>query len=309
MANGPLILSVPQALFEEKPEVVRAIEEAERADPSPGPFRVHRVPLWNPDLWMKQNGPDRLAEILRWEVDTLSPKYGLLWGIDATETFGVGEVHEYHLFFNPFRRAIDARGAALLGIEPGRKIVVSPRRGFDLWNTRYFITPTNPRGWVDGGRAYASLIEATDQIAPPPGDFAGAEGERRKAEYVEGRDFQVLRNRNAFPRAWVVHDARFVGPLAEQNEAETIRDLLLMLYQDDALWHVPKLAVEDLPPRRPGRGWEGDRLGKGFVPAPDRSERGTRDRPPRPGARRDRCDPEKPRPGRPGRPVLSRLGS
>ncbi|WP_435016638.1 hypothetical protein TA3x_004211 [Tundrisphaera sp. TA3] len=246
LANAPAVVSAPQATFDAKPEAAGVIEEAERRDPSPGPFRIHRLPLWNPGEWMRRTAPDRLSTMVRWEADTLMPKYGLLWGLEYAETFGVAEVNEYHWFFAPFRRAVDAGGAEMLGIEPGRRIVVAPRRGFDLWNARYFILPTRPDGWADATRGYASLLEGTDQIYPPPEAFRGPDGARRMEDYVERRDFQVLRNRDAFPRAWVVHDARFVEPLAGRPEADAARDLLEMLYRGDKIWNIPGRPVEDL---------------------------------------------------------------
>ena len=59
-ANSRYILTVPQSLFETKPEVVQVIEDAERADRSPGPFRIHRVRGWNP----LKLGRDPVAEPL-----------------------------------------------------------------------------------------------------------------------------------------------------------------------------------------------------------------------------------------------------
>ena len=50
-ANSRFVLTVPQSVFDTKPEVVKIIEDAERAQPSPGPFRVHRMPIWNPLGW------------------------------------------------------------------------------------------------------------------------------------------------------------------------------------------------------------------------------------------------------------------
>ena len=50
-ANARYVLTVPQSVFETKPEVLKIIEDAERAHPSPGPYRIHRMPLWNPLGW------------------------------------------------------------------------------------------------------------------------------------------------------------------------------------------------------------------------------------------------------------------
>ena len=44
LANARLVTTVPQAEFDARPEAARLIEAAERSEPSPGPFRVHRMP-------------------------------------------------------------------------------------------------------------------------------------------------------------------------------------------------------------------------------------------------------------------------
>ena len=43
VANARLIWTVPQAEFDAPSEAARQIEAAERLDPSPGPFRIHRM--------------------------------------------------------------------------------------------------------------------------------------------------------------------------------------------------------------------------------------------------------------------------
>ncbi len=51
IANARLVVAIPQADFERESEIVRVIGDAERADPSPGPFRVQRLPSWVPIGW------------------------------------------------------------------------------------------------------------------------------------------------------------------------------------------------------------------------------------------------------------------
>ncbi len=53
VANARLIMTVPQAVFDGPSQAARLIEAAERSDPSPGPFRVHRMP------WRVASGPVR----------------------------------------------------------------------------------------------------------------------------------------------------------------------------------------------------------------------------------------------------------
>ncbi len=60
-ANVRYVLTVPQALFESTPEMVRLLQEAEREKPAPGPFRVHRMPIWELPAWWK-NAIDRAEQ-------------------------------------------------------------------------------------------------------------------------------------------------------------------------------------------------------------------------------------------------------
>ena len=51
-ANARYVLTVPQSLFESQPEVLKIIEAAERSKPTPGPYRIHRMPIWSPLGWL-----------------------------------------------------------------------------------------------------------------------------------------------------------------------------------------------------------------------------------------------------------------
>src|SRR5262249_38903775 len=89
LANQHFVLTVPQATFETKPEILRVIEEAERDKPSPGPYRIHRLPSWEPRIWSQTNSPDRGREIVQWERDTIQPKYGITLGVEYAHIMGV----------------------------------------------------------------------------------------------------------------------------------------------------------------------------------------------------------------------------
>ena len=60
----------------------------------------------------------------------------------------------------------DAETAASLGLQPGRKIVYYPRRGFDLWNSKYFVLPRRPDNTEV--RGYASFLPDSERVYPPP---------------------------------------------------------------------------------------------------------------------------------------------
>ncbi len=142
VANTRFVLTVPQSVFETEPEVLKIIEAAERAKPSPGPYRVHRTPVWNPIGWLSAPSKDRVFEFASWERDTLQPKHGINNGVNFTHTLGVAELYDYEWYFNGFPRTVyDPDVAQKLGVELEGKVVYFPRRAFDMWNTRYLIRP------------------------------------------------------------------------------------------------------------------------------------------------------------------------
>jgi hypothetical protein len=246
VANARYVLTVPQYLLEKKPEVARILEEAERTDPAPGPFRVHRMPLWSPPGWQRANSSDRVLDFVTWERDTLQPKHAINLGIEYTHTVGVAELYDYEWYFNGFPRIVRKPEAAkALGIELGTEIVYYPRRAFDMWNTRYFIVPSYPNGWRDELRATASFMMQSEAVYPPSDTFRGPNGNEALKRWIDTNDFQIVRNLNMFPRAWVVHDARAIKPVSElsrENRADAMQEIV---YARDDLWFDDTMIAYD----------------------------------------------------------------
>ena len=167
-----------------------------------------------------------------------------------------------------------------LGIAAGEKVVYFPRRSYDMWNTRYFILPKYPHNWLDESRGYASFLHETEEIYPPPDRFQGPDGEAELKDWVQTHDYQIRRNRQMFPRAWVVHDATGLPPMDGLTRAERSGPMQEILYGDDPIWHDPTLPVYDphrlvwiadeerlAPAKIPGRGTaQADREGQGHLP-------------------------------------------
>ena len=156
-------------MFETKPEVLRIIEDAERANPSPGPYRIHRMPIWDPMGWIDDGVEGSRFRDRPWEHDTIQPKYGINLGVEYTHTLGVAELYDYDWYFNGFPWT-SARPAS--GRVPGHRAregggVLSRAGPYDMWNTRYFIVPYFPGGWSDRFRGYASFLFESEQIYPP----------------------------------------------------------------------------------------------------------------------------------------------
>ncbi len=246
VANARYVLTIPQAVLETRPEVLRAIEDAERSQPAPGPYRIHRLPAWEPLSWPSTPSTHRVEELATWERTTLQPKYGITLGVEYTHTLGVAELYGYGWFFGAFRRTVETPEMAhALNVAIGRKVVYFPRRGFNLWNTRYFVVPVDAQGWNHEFRGYASFLLGSEVVYPNPDRFRGPEGAQAYKDWVDHHDFQVLRNRQEAPRAWVVHEARICRPvrgLSEDDRQDAIQE---MIYADDPLWHDPNRQAFD----------------------------------------------------------------
>ena len=242
LANGRFVWSIPQATFEGQSRVADLIAEAEKDEPFPGPFRIQRLPEWHPLRWVRTRSPARLEELAEWQIDTVQSGYGMLHGVSYVLTPGVLEPEKFLDIFDPTTIALDAPGAAILNLDPGRPIRYYPRRAFDLWGARYFVIPRGPYNWLEPNRAIASFLPNSEVIYPRPADLESAEFRER---WDEDKDWQLLRNPSAFPRAWVVHDVRVrPGPIRLGSpEDQAIKRSLL--YQADPFWAIPGRQVDD----------------------------------------------------------------
>lgn len=214
-ANSRHVMTVEQSLFEGEPAVAKIIEkaEADRQPPVSGPFRVHRMPSWNPLVATATTAADRVRDAVAWERDTIRAKYGINFGIEYTHTMGVVELSDYEWYFSGFyRTVIGPVIAKRLGTEAGKRVIYFPRRAYDLWNTRYFVVPANANGWLDEMRASAAFRFESDLIYPEKGRWVGPHGQEQSKKWMDTQDFEVLRNEQEFPRSWVVHKVRAIKP-------------------------------------------------------------------------------------------------
>lgn len=245
LANARYILTVPQRLFDETPKVIQIIADEEAKNPSPRPFRVHRLPVWNPYVWGEQASEDRVRDFVRWERATIQPKYGISEGIAYTLAIGVAELYDYEWFFGGFYRKLDSANAKYLGATPGQDIVVYPRRATDLWTAHYFVLPMYPAKWKDENRGFASFLENSERVYPYPDAFKGPGGAEEEMAWVKTEDFQVRRNLTTYPRAWVVHSARYIQPITGLDRADRDKPMEEILFSNDSLWRDATRVVYD----------------------------------------------------------------
>jgi hypothetical protein len=198
--------------------------------------------------WLLRPSPDRVRDFVVWERDTIQPKYGLRHGVQYTLSLGFAELYDYEWYFGGFLRAAKDDAARMLHVPVGQEIIVYPRRGFDLWNTRYFVVPAVPGGWTAEHRGYAAFLPSTEQVYPTRDQFQGPGGKERQKQWLEDQDYQVLRNLAAYPRAWVVHEARFIKPIAGLERTDRDLPMQEILFANDYLWNDSTQHVFD--PRR-----------------------------------------------------------
>ena len=247
-ANSRYVMTVEQSVFDSVPQVVQIIEksEADRNPPVPGPFRVHRMSSWNPLIWNRTTSSDRELEFVAWERSTIAPKYGINFGIEYTHTTGAAELNDHEWYFSGFQRTPAGPVIAnWLGTDLGTQVIYFPRRAFDMWNTRYFVVPAYANGWRDEMRASAAFRFESELIYPEKGRFDGPLGREDSKKWMDTQDFEILRNEQELPRAWVVHSARAIKTLdgpSSKPRAEQKREIL---YSGDLFWNDPALTLFD----------------------------------------------------------------
>jgi hypothetical protein len=101
------------------------------------------------------------------------------------------------------------------------------RRVLNLWGARYVIVPCYAGDWT-GRDSYAAFLDETELIYPDPRAPAAQAGTAERKRWVQTKDVQVLRNKAALPRAWVVHEGRLVPPL-ESSRSGWYDELLALL--------------------------------------------------------------------------------
>jgi hypothetical protein len=229
VANAPLVWTAPQEDFETGSAAAEAIAAAERGDPSRGPFRVHRVEMLFPRGFHAGTSPQRLREVIAWKRDSLDPLFGLPFDLEHTLVQSVLEIDDYVQFFAS--RLVTPRDGIHVASRP--PVYSFPRRGFDLWNSRYVILPVAANGWL-GAESGFERIQPSDEIVR---DAVQAK------RWIEERNWQLMRNRDAYPRAWIVHSVRVRKPVRGRADPEQLELMKDLVYQADALLREPGRAV------------------------------------------------------------------
>jgi hypothetical protein len=239
-ADAGLIRCVPESVFHEAPEALKRIREAETAQPSGGPYRVFHMPAWEPARWLESPSQHRLEELVAWGRATLAPKNGIPEGVShAFSEGGAAEPAEIRAFFDPRYTPPPPWLQQRFGFRAGEDFLYYPRRSLDLWGARYFVLPMTAANSTT--RGILPLLPHTERLWPDEYLLGGADSAERQREWVRNEDWQLLRNPSAYPRAWIVHQARAerTGAMGGQETRDEI------LYQADPFWRVANRHVYD----------------------------------------------------------------
>jgi hypothetical protein len=103
----------------------------------------------------------------------------------------------------------------------------------------------DPAGWREDARGFVSFLADQKMIAPDPRLLEDPRNESRLDAWIQDEDWQLLRNEAAFPRAWVVHQARIYKPIRGLAIEDREKVMGEILFANDALWYDPRRKVFD----------------------------------------------------------------
>ena len=230
VANGWMVPVAPLRYWRAMPYYARQIarQQASRNDNSA--FRVYRADRrrWLPRRWARTSSQDRQSEGLRWDVDTLYPKYHLRTGLALVQSNGTLASYDFQAVFQVARR----RGTCRIdGVwEPHPAVL-------DALGARYAIAPCS-FGFGD-----------MQPILRPEPDGAP-------------ENSALWFNPNALPRAWIVHEIVRLPRLRSRDREAINARTERVLFPDGRARDLRRMAVveTDAPVTLPGRadGWEND---------------------------------------------------
>lgn len=218
-ANRWMILSDLQSVIDREPALVAKIKEDFAKHGDGQPYRVHRTRIFHPLRWNRSSTPDRMVEVSRWERDTFQPKYAIPFGIQYTTVTGTMSLYDSEFFFAPW---VVETPASIRQSLPGApaEMVYFPRTAYNMWNSRYFLLPKYIR-LDDEDRGVYTLL----------GTRHGPPGEILAESPADADDYLVLKNPEAFPRAWVVHQADFRRPIRGFRRADRLHPMRELMYR------------------------------------------------------------------------------
>lgn len=192
VAHRWLVVSLPVSRWKTEPLAASLIDthRPPSNQAAPLPRRVYRRATWCAGPFRETTSPDRFAEALQWDRDTLYPKYHVGYDVELAEVRGTMLKADYDMVLGSLR--------STTSYEPGD----SGRRYPGHWFRALACEAVILRGTegVDGG-GYRQVLWG-EQDAPA--------------------DASLWIAQDVPPRAWIAHRVRRMPPLAMENH-ETLR--------------------------------------------------------------------------------------
>lgn len=225
VAHRGLILTDSQEVIDSRPSLLAVIEADQAKEDERAPFRVHRARIFNPPRWFRQGNDERVVEMTRWERNTLAPKYGVPFGVEYASVEGTMGLYDVEFFFAPWTIRTPPELRNVRGSSD--QMVYYPRQGYNLWNTKYFVLPK----FIELDHAERGVFTFLATAAGLPCPILAQSGDE---------DYLVLKNPEAFPRAWLVHEADFRPRIRGLDRADRLVPMEQLLFRDrdagERLW-------------------------------------------------------------------------
>jgi len=215
MSNGWMILTAPRSDWQENSAVAARIEADELPDADGRLVRVFRGSSrnWRPLAWRMRSSAQRHREGLRWDRQTLYPKYHLDNGLAMVEAYGGTASYDYLAVWGAARRYGLRRPDGVA--EPAPAVL-------NVLGVRYLVLP---------------------------GDFEYPAAKRLPfiASHPPVPNVAVWQNPDSFPRAWIVHKAVTLPPLRRAGPDHVARRTRRVLFSGGTPRDFRQTAVVESP--------------------------------------------------------------
>ncbi len=219
MCNGWLVLTAPRSDWTQASPIAASIARRETLDGDAQPFRVFRGSRrnWHPSDWATSSSAQRHRESFRWDRQTIYPKYHLENGLAVAESFGSSSSYDY---------------LAVLG--------AARRNG---WR--------RPDGVPEPATAVLNMLGVRYAILPGDAQYPAAEPLRLPEGAAAVPNASLWRSRDAYPRAWIVHQVVTVPPLRRVSPRQIIRRTRRVFFPDGAPADLRSTAVIEADAKPP----------------------------------------------------------
>ncbi|MFH1922217.1 MAG: hypothetical protein ABIP48_20325 [Planctomycetota bacterium] len=198
VANGWMVACAPADEWQRQSKLATLLQEEQARRGDDQPYRVFRRPIWMPPSWSSSASPDRMAEAMRWDRDTLWPKHNLPAAVAVAEVQGTMKPYDYQVLLWVTKRHALKSGDA---VPPATPML-------EAMNPKYLILRANDRP------------HGMEPVA-----LAGTE-----ADGLE--DVSLWHNPEHLPRAWIVHRVEVLPPMASRDPREIWRRTEQVFYPE-----------------------------------------------------------------------------